>query len=374
VFQKAIKEEGLQRLQRANTSTPVLLGKLPSVEKLRIPSRTAQPLYEKGLTVLSIIISALGYLLLPSCVTIGSGPGFFRSEDYIVYRIKRGDTPAKLAKKFLGDEKKFWVVEDANSGVPFKKGHVAVIPLKKENACGLRANGFQMVPILCYHRFSDDVDSPLSMPPHVFDRQMKFLKENNYRVVSSTDLLGFLQNEHCLPKKAVVIAIDDGYRSVYNIAYPILQKYGFTATLFLYTDFVGASRNAVTWDQLREMKKSGFQIGGHTMSHDDLTKQRDGEDRRSYLARIEKELGVSKSIIDRKLGQNTILLAFPYGRYDSTVLRVAERTGYEMAVTVNRGSNPFFEDVLALKRSQILRRDMDSFVSNLKTFHRISSR
>jgi len=359
-------------LQSVNTSTPVVLGKLPSIERLRIPSRTAQPLHEKKLAVLSIIISALGYLLLPSCITIGSGPEFFRSEDYIVYRIKKGDTPAKLAKRFLGDEKKFWVVEDANGGVPFTKGHIAVIPLKKENACGLRGNGFQMVPILCYHRFSDDVDSPLCMPPQVFDRQMKYLKENNYRVVSSTDLLGFLQNEHCLPEKAVVITIDDGYRSGYDIAYPILQKYGFTATLFIYTDFVGASRNAVTWNQLREMKKSGFQVGGHTTSHDDLTKQRDGENRRSYLTRIEKGLGVSKSILDRKLGQNTILLAFPYGRYDSTVLRVAERTGYEMAVTVKRGSNPFFADMLALKRSQILRHDMDSFVSNLKTFHPVS--
>jgi len=172
----------------------------------------------------------------------------------------------------------------------------------------------------------------------------------------------------------VVITVDDGYRSVYDVAYPILKKYGFTATLFIYTDFVGASRNAVTWDQLREMKVNGFEVGGHSMSHTDLTLQRDGEDRKAFLDRIDKELRVSKQIIDEKLQQDTIFLAFPYGRYNSTVLGISERLGYEMAVSVNRGSNPAFSSPLTLKRHQILGRDMEVFVSRLKTFQNVSLR
>ena len=74
------------------------------------------------------------------------------------------------------------------------------------------------------------------------------------------------------------------------------------------------------------------------MSHADLTQQKEGEDLQTYKARIERELRLSKQIIDERLRQNTIFLAFPYGRYDETVLRMCERFGYEMAVSVKRGS------------------------------------
>lgn len=319
---------------------------------------------------------------MSSCVTASglfslaksNAPVVFESEDYVVYSLGQGETPVTLAERFLGDGNKAWVLEDANKGVAFTKGQVVVIPLKGEKRWGLQANGFQVVPILCYHRFSGDCDSPLCLPSLVFDQHMKFLKENGYSVVRSSDLFHFLQNGQSLPEKSVVITVDDGYRSVYDVAYPILKKYGFTATLFIYTDFVGASRNAVTWDQLREMKVNGFEVGGHSMSHTDLTVQRDGEDRKAFLDRIDKELRVSKQIIDEKLQQDTIFLAFPYGRYNSTVLGISERLGYEMAVSVKRGSNPAFSSPLTLKRHQILRRDMEVFVSRLKTFQNVSLR
>lgn len=83
----------------------------------------------------------------------------------------------------------------------------------------------------------------------------------------------------------MVITIDDGYESVYNIADPILRKYGFTATLFIYTDFVGVARGAITWDQLREMKGDGFEVGSHTLSHCDLTKKKEGEDNMAIITR-----------------------------------------------------------------------------------------
>jgi len=243
---------------------------------------------------------------------------------------------------------------------------------KRKIRGGLTVDGFQVVPILSYHRFADNCDSPLCLPAHVFDQQMKYLKENGYRVISLGELLEFLEYRNSLPKKSVVISIDDGYRSVYNIAWPILKKYDFRATLFIYTDFVGVSKNAITWDQLREMKKSGFEIGAHTMSHCDLTRQNKGEDTEAYMSRIKKELSMSKQIIDKKLNQNTVFLAFPYGRYDQSVLDMCKRLGYKIAVSVKRGSNPFFADPLALRRSQILKRDIKSFISRLKTFNKLS--
>jgi peptidoglycan/xylan/chitin deacetylase (PgdA/CDA1 family) len=328
-----------------------------------------------GLKYLAITLLIMGGgLFFSSCTTfsIDGKPMLFRSEEYVVYRLKNRKTPAMLAEMFLGDKKRSWVIEDANENAVFKKGEVIVIPLKEKNKGGLTDDGFQVVPILSYHSFADHCSSSLCQPARVFDQQMKYLKENGYRVISLEELLEFLKYRHSLPKRSVVISIDDGYRSVYNIAWPILKKYGFRATLFIYTDFVGVSKNAITWDQLREMKKNGFEIGAHTMSHCDLTKQNKGEDTQAYISRIEKELSTSKQIIDKKLNQNTVFLAFPYGRYDQRVLDMCKRLGYKIAVSVKRGSNPFFADPLALRRNQILKRDIKSFISKLKTFNKLS--
>jgi peptidoglycan/xylan/chitin deacetylase (PgdA/CDA1 family) len=328
-----------------------------------------------GLKYLAITLLIIGEgFFFFSCTTfcIDRKPMLFRSEEYVVYRLKNRKTPAMLAEMFLGDKKRSWVIEDANENAVFKKGEVIVIPLKEKNKGGLTDDGFQVVPILSYHSFADNCSSSLCQPARVFDQQMKYLKENGYRVISLGELLEFLKYRHSLPKRSVVISIDDGYRSVYNIAWPILKKYGFRAILFIYTDFVGVSKNAITWNQLREMKKNGFEIGAHTMSHCDLTKQNKGEDTQTYMSRIEKELSLSKQIIDKKLNQDTVFLAFPYGRYEQRVLDMCKRLGYKIAVSVKRGSNPFFADPLALRRNQILKRDIKSFISKLKTFNKLS--
>jgi peptidoglycan/xylan/chitin deacetylase (PgdA/CDA1 family) len=139
--------------------------------------------------------------------------------------------------------------------------------------------------------------------------------------------------------------------------------------MFVYTEFVGASRLAVTWEQLREMKADGFAIGSHTISHSDLTKPRADESTEAFIARVRRELGESKKLIDRKLGQDTIVLAYPFGYYDQRAVNLAHEAGYRLAASVRRGGNPFFANPLALKRDQVLKRDMTTFKRRLKTFH-----
>lgn len=321
--------------------------------------------------LMTLCICGGGLFFLTSCASFGTAR-VFESKDYIVYKLQKKDTPATLAEEFLGDRNKSWVIEDANEDVAFKKNDMIVIPLKEENKGGLTSDGFQVVPILCYHRFEKDCKSSLCMPIHIFEQQMRYLYENGYRVISFGQLLDFLEYRHPLPQKAVVISIDDGYRSVYDVGYPILKKYGFGATLFIYTEFINSCKNAMTWKQLAIMKADGFEIGAHTVSHSDLTRRKEGEDTQAFMARIERELRVSKQIIDKKLKQDTTLLSFPYGRYNQTVLEMTTRLGYRAAVTVKRGSNPFFADPLTLKRTQILKRDMKTFVSVLKSFHNVS--
>lgn len=296
----------------------------------------------------------------------------YKSRDYIVCRLASAETPARLAERFLGDLRKGWMVEESNPGASFSAGQQVVIPLNRANRGGIYADGYQTVPILTYHRFADECESPLCMPTRVFKEQIRHLKDNGYHAITPEDLLAFLEYRQPLPKKSVLITIDDGYRSTYDIAYPILRESGFTATLFIYTELIDVAPIALRWNQLLEMKRNGFAIGSHTIYHSDLTQPKEGESKADYSARVEKELFGSKQMIDRKLSQDTWLLAYPYGNYDPNVVAVSKQAGYKLAMSVKRGGNPFFGNALTLKRDQILERDMPTFVKRLKIFTSLS--
>ncbi len=293
----------------------------------------------------------------------------YRSKHYVVYSSVTVPSAEELATEFLGDSGKSWIIEEANQPGDLQSERAVVIPLAVRNKGGLRRGGFQTIPVLTYHRFGDNCDSPLCMPADVFERQMRYLKANGFHTVTPEELLAFLHYRQPLPQKSVWITMDDGYRSTYNVAYPILKKYGFTATMFVYTEFVGASRLAVTWNHLREMKANGFSIGSHTVTHSDLTKPRSYESTDAFIARVRQELGASKQVIDKKLGQRTIVLAYPFGYYDRRAVNLAHEAGYKLAASVRRGGNPFFANPLALRRDQVLKRDMGTFKKRLQTFY-----
>lgn len=328
-----------------------------------------------------LIIFMLFSLLLGSCIEKNSSvrpssfhgkPIIYKSDEYVLSKAGKKTSLEQLARIHLGDEKLVWKIEDANALSNLEQDALITVPLKEKHIGGIFENGYQSVPILCYHKFDMEKKSTLTTPRHIFDQQMKYLKDNGYRVISPADLLDFLKYRGQIPKKAVLITIDDGYKSAYDIAWPILKKYGFTATVFVYTSYIGVSPKAMSWDHLRELKTAGFTIGSHTVFHSDLTQKKAGETSDEFYNRVKKELGTSKQMIDRKLNQDTIYLAFPYGRYNSNVLDMAKAAGYKLAVTVDRGTNPFFTNPLALKRDMILKKDMDSFVSKLKTFNNVS--
>ncbi len=301
-------------------------------------------------------------------------PPAFVSDTYAIHKLKKNETPGLLARHYLGDARASWRILSANPKIRFEPGTFVIVPLKENHLGGLEETGYQTIPILCYHRFSDTCNSSLCIPSQVFDDQMAYLKKNDYTTLSLNMLEQFIQFKQAVPPKSVVITIDDGYRSGYEIAAPILKKYGFTATLFVYSDFVEASRNAVTWEQLRQLKSEGFGIGSHTLSHGDLSRQKNGENEAAHHERIRKELTESKAILDKELDQDTRFIAWPFGRYNTQVLKLSEETGYSLGFSVDRGGNAFFGDPLALNRDQILSRDMEKFRSRLKTFKKAQLR
>jgi peptidoglycan/xylan/chitin deacetylase (PgdA/CDA1 family) len=319
-----------------------------------------------------VVLTALSGCAAPAPKSAAPGAAEYRSADYLVLHLESDTTPVELARRHLGDDQLSWVIEDANPGAGFRRGEAIAIPLTVPNRAGLRRDGFQTIPILTYHRFAQDCPSPLCMPTAAFREQMRYLKDNRYHVLTADELLGFVQHRRALPPKSVLITIDDGYRSVYEVAYPILREYGFSAVVFIYTELIDVAPVALTWGQLAEMRRNGFTVGSHTVHHSDLTVPREGESKAEFAARVEDELVGSKRILDRRLGQDTWLLAYPYGNYDSKVVASSRQAGYKLAMSVKRGGNPFFANPYTLKRDQILERDLPTFIKRLKTFNSLA--
>ena len=139
----------------------------------------------------SILSFFIGTALLSSCAQLKAGVSpkdFFAeekaslskpfySEDYIVHKLRSGETPEVLAGLFLGDKGKSWIIEEANRSTLFEEGQFVVIPLKEDKG-GLHRDGYQVVPVLCYHRFADICDASLCTPTDLFERQMNYLETN----------------------------------------------------------------------------------------------------------------------------------------------------------------------------------------------------
>jgi peptidoglycan/xylan/chitin deacetylase (PgdA/CDA1 family) len=297
-----------------------------------------------------------------------TGPYEWRSENYVILVMDKPATARELAETYLGGPGEGWRIQEYNGAESFEAGDEVVIPMKSNQPLGVYPDRFQVVPVLCYHRFGGTIKNRLMMPEEEFEGQMAFLKDSGYRVIPLSHLEDFLNGEKALPEKAVVITIDDGYESAYTIAYPILKKHGFPATLFIYTDYIGAGRNALTWEEIREMEESGLITAqSHGKSHADLKKeQQEGNDQ------VIAELLVPADLIRRKLGHSADYLAYPYGRTSKGVVMLLKKNRYRLGLTVDRGGNAFYENPWILKRNMIYAgEEFDHFLVNLPVEEKI---
>jgi peptidoglycan/xylan/chitin deacetylase (PgdA/CDA1 family) len=296
-----------------------------------------------------------------------AGPLLGRDDDFAVVVALAGDDFATLAERYVGDRGKGWWIAEFNGIDAIRPGQTVVIPLRLPNRIGVHWTAFQTIPILCYHRFGSR-SSQLTVAPAAFEAQMEYLARNGYHVVPLARLTGFLDGKEALPRKTVVVTIDDGYRSTYDIAYPILKKHGFPATVFLYSDFVGAT-DALTWSQMKEMADSGLiDIQPHSKSHANLALRLPEETDAKYRERVRREVDAPISVIQERLGIHSTVYAFPYGDVTDTVLDQLKRQGVRLAVTVTPGGNGFFAPPQILRRSMVFGNDsLDVFKSKLVT-------
>jgi len=209
-----------------------------------------------------------------------------------------------------------------------------------------------IIPILTYHNFTTEEGDSYKINITNFEKQMDYLAVHNYSVISLSELLTGLRAGQ-LPPKPVVITIDDGFKSTFTLAYPVLKKYNFPATLFLYTDFIEKNSNSLTWKEIGEMTKNKIEIGSHTLSHCNLLRYKENESYDSYISRMKKEIFLSKEILEGKMGGKVKFFAYPYGVYSPIIKNIVIQAGYEGILNANSMSNNLNADPFSLNRQII---------------------
>ncbi len=197
--------------------------------------------------------------------------------------------------------------------------------------------------ILCYHAVSESWPAPLASTPGQLRSHLKHLRARRFEPATLSDALAAPRE-----KRTVAITFDDAFASVLEVAKPILDEFGFVATIFPPTGFIGAGHpmrwpeiehwidsdhesdlRPMSWQQLRDCQEAGWEIGSHTVSHPHLPLTTDEELRR--------ELIESRAACEAELGRACPTLAYPYGERDERVVAAAAEAGYKRAVTLPNG-------------------------------------
>jgi peptidoglycan/xylan/chitin deacetylase (PgdA/CDA1 family) len=229
-------------------------------------------------------------------------------------------------------------------------------------AClNLQADGVQLdpqnvpgkfMPVLCYHGFGPERPKDLySFSPQRFEQELSWLKTAGYRSVTLEQIGAFCRGEQAgLPDKPVCITIDDGYRSGLTVAADLLEKYGFRAVYFVVADQAGVSKNYLSFEDMRQLLKRGFEIGLHSASHANLAKIKKKESVEQYQQRLEKEIVAAKLTIEQGLGQKIVSMSYPYGAYNDTVVKTVKKAGLSLGFSVTNGVNPAGTDPYRIRR------------------------
>ena len=228
---------------------------------------------------------------------------------------------------------------------------VAIVPTPREGEGSLR--------VLAYHRVNDrHPGDRLSVHPVEFRRQMEHIAESGRCVLPLYEGVQRLRGQGPpLPPGALCLTFDDGYRDNLEHAAPILEHFGFSATVFLVTGHMGSAvtidryegccelDRALTWDEARELAARGHTLGGHGRSHRELA-------RLNEAAAREEVFGCRDDLV-AELGAHTAVFCYPRGSENAAVRRIVAQAGFELAVTVYPGPNDPDADPFGLTRTEV---------------------
>ncbi|MDD5773359.1 MAG: polysaccharide deacetylase family protein [bacterium] len=228
-------------------------------------------------------------------------------------------------------------------------------------------SGVYNVPILCYHSVSpENTSSGFRLKPDNFEAQIKFIV-SNYNVISLKELVSNMYKKETI-KNAVVVTFDDGYKDNFTYAYPIFKKYNCCATIFLTTAFIEKEINLteenevlepLTWAEIIEMKMSKLiSFGAHGHTHRMLSNIASNE--------LGDEIKFSKGIIEKKLGENIDLFAYPNGQlrdFSKETITVLKKNGFIAACSTIWSTTNTPKELYYLNRIIV---DRDDDINNFK--------
>jgi len=216
------------------------------------------------------------------------------------------------------------------------------------------------IPILMYHSISEVTEERAhpyywtATTPAIFADHMRHLHEQNYKTVSLQEAVNRIETPGGKREKLAVLTFDDGYQDFYTHAFPALNRYGFSATVFLPTAYIGETSRSfkgtdcLTWNQVRDLGKAGIHFGSHTVTHPQLRTLR--------AEAIRDEVRCSKETIEEKLGHRVLSFAYPYAlpetdrAFRRELRGILAEAGYEAGVSTTIGTADQTGDRFFLKR------------------------
>lgn len=217
------------------------------------------------------------------------------------------------------------------------------------------------VPILLYHRFGPAISDSMTMTTAVFESHLKYLRDNSYTVISLRQFVNYRLGKGPPPSsRSVVIVADDGHKSIYTDMLPLIKKYNVPVTLFIYPSAISNAPYAMTWEQLREIKKTGlFEIQSHTYWHPDFRKEKKRLSSVEYAKFVEMQLKKSKDRLEKEFDIEVNMLAWPFGICDDWLISKAIEAGYVASFTIERHHVSSSDSIMKLPRYLLQNADQE---------------
>lgn len=216
------------------------------------------------------------------------------------------------------------------------------------------------IPILMYHHLEHNKATSTTISPEKFREHMIALKNNGFQTITDYQLHDFLKKGTPLPYNPILITFDDGYKSNYIYAYPILKELDMTATVNLITSRVVDEKNKYpdefpkfSWDEIiNSQDVFTFQSHTHNSHYKELNMQNKPsavtiekklltngklETDKQFKERLLNDFITSKKLIEKRIGKEVITLAYPYGEFSEDTIEIAKQAGFKLAMTTKHG-------------------------------------
>jgi len=197
---------------------------------------------------------------------------------------------------------------------------------------------------------ANGVHRGLTVSAEDFETQVKWLFENGYKSVHLLDILSMTEGKFIMPRKAVIFTFDDGYQDVFQNAIPILQKYGFTGSFGIISQWAGTVSGDnvyASWDQIKTAASQNMEIVCHTQNHFD------GSNPKFNADYIFQNLSGCQQDIKNYLGSAEPVLIYPYGHYNAQYREQARKVGFTMGVTVHEGNIINIDNLMEIPRVRL---------------------